>query len=43
MAGIGEWQDLKLQRQGRGFMDSSHAKHEEFELDLEGGRKPFKD
>ena len=21
----------------------SHAKHEEFELDLEGGRKPFKD
>lgn len=38
MARVGEWQELKLQRQRPGFMESV-----EFGLDLEGGGKPFKD
>ena len=30
VAGIGAWQDLKLQQQGTGFMNTESPKHKEF-------------
>ena len=43
VAGIGAWQDLKLQRQGTGFMNTESPKHKEFRTYLKGCGKPFRD
>ena len=43
VAGIGAWQDLKLQQQGTGFMNTESPSTRNLELDLEGCGKPFRD